>query len=79
MTKIYGLQQLSIVCTFFSCAISIGSYTPIKECYSVIIFNLPINAAILLLHCLVLILYLHIFLSLKHYCQFKHLVEPLHN
>ena len=66
ITKIYGLLQLIIICTF-NCAISIDSYSPINKVYSFIIFSLLINAVILLLNCLVLILYLYIhFLSLIH-------------
>ena len=50
-----------------NCAISIESYSPINKCYSFIIFSLRNTAAILLLNCLALKLYLYIhFLSLKH-------------
>ena len=51
-----------------NCAICIDSYSLVSKFYSFIIFNLLINAVILLLNCLVLILYLYIhFLSLRHY------------
>ena len=47
MTKVYGLLQLIIICTF-TCAIIIGSYTSISKFCSFIIFSLLINAGILL-------------------------------
>ena len=55
----------------------IESYSPINKFYSFIIFSVLINAAILLLKCLVLILYLFIhFLSLRCYFSvLKHYLE----
>ena len=43
-----------------NCAISIDSYSPINKFYYFISFSLLINAAILLLNCLVLVLHLYI-------------------
>ena len=57
MTKIYGLLQLTIVCTLHNYAISIDSYSPINKFESFIIFRVLINAVILPLNCLVLILF----------------------
>ena len=68
ITKIHGLLQLIIICILHNCAISIDSSSPINKFYSVIIFSLLINAAILLLNFLVLTVYLYIhFLALKSY------------
>ena len=71
MTKIYGLLQLIIICTF-TCAISIDRYSPFNTSYSFIIFSLLIDAVILLLNCLNT-LSLH-FLCLRHYFHYLNII-----
>ena len=71
MTRIYGLVQLIIICSY-NYAISIDSYSPMNKFYSFIFFSLLINAVILLLNCLVLVLYLYIHL-LSLGCYFLYL------
>ena len=59
MAKIYGLLQLTVICTLHNCVISIDSYFPVNKFDSFIIFSLLINAVILLLNYLVLRLFLY--------------------
>ena len=63
------------LCTFTYYAISINTYSSADKFYSVTIFNLLIDAVILLLNCLVLIVYLCIyFLSLRHYFLYSNII-----
>ena len=81
MTKIYGLLQLTFMCTLHYCVISIDSYSQVNKFDSFVIFSLLINAVILLLNCLVLrfFFFTYIFFLLDIIFFTETLFGPLYN